>query len=224
MDASLGLVDSLRVQADNARAAEEAAATDLGRDEFLKLLVTKLQNQDPLQPTQDEEFVAQLAQFSSLEQLIDLNEQTGSMLAGQSSLINAQAFDLVGRNALVEFDGFLNVTNGRMDDLVYAVTSPAESATLTIRDENNEVVEEIELDPDADGRISLDLSDMDLDLEDGTYTVGASAVTANGTPVDVALFRSVAIDGINFTNGLLQLVSRDRVIDFSSILEVRGDS
>jgi flagellar basal-body rod modification protein FlgD len=68
---------------------QQAAETDntsldqVGKDEFLKLLVAQLQNQDPLSPLQNEEFVAQLATFSSLEQLISINKAV-SMLAGTS--------------------------------------------------------------------------------------------------------------------------------------------
>ena len=54
------------------------------KTEFLKLLVTQLQHQDPLQPQDGTEFVAQLAQFSSLEQLIDINQNI-AMLTGAST-------------------------------------------------------------------------------------------------------------------------------------------
>lgn len=75
---------------------------ELGKDSFMSLLVTQLQNQDPLQPTANDEFVAQLAQFSSLEQMEVVNEnlvalailQQGNALLGQltsaSSLIGQQ--------------------------------------------------------------------------------------------------------------------------------------
>jgi flagellar basal-body rod modification protein FlgD len=55
------------------------------RDTFLKLLVAQLKNQDPLAPQDGAAFVAQLAQFSSLDQLIGINQQLGDLLANQSS-------------------------------------------------------------------------------------------------------------------------------------------
>ncbi len=56
---------------------------ELGKDEFLKLLVTQLQNQDPMNPVDNEQFIAQLATFSSLEQLISINKAV-TKLAGDS--------------------------------------------------------------------------------------------------------------------------------------------
>lgn len=61
--------------------------SDLGKDQFIQLLVTQLQNQDPLSPTEDKEFIGQMAQFSALEQMQSLNENfnlmKGSSLIGK---------------------------------------------------------------------------------------------------------------------------------------------
>ncbi|WP_145329761.1 flagellar hook capping FlgD N-terminal domain-containing protein [Paenibacillus xylanexedens] len=57
------------------RATTSAATKELGKDQFLKILITQLQNQDPMQPMEDKEFIAQMAQFSSVEQLVNISTQ-----------------------------------------------------------------------------------------------------------------------------------------------------
>lgn len=59
---------------------QSAATSSLGQDAFLKLLVTQLQNQDPTKPMENSEFIAQLAQFSSLEKLTTIADSTSSLL------------------------------------------------------------------------------------------------------------------------------------------------
>ncbi|PJN56067.1 hypothetical protein PAEVO_27900 [Paenibacillus sp. GM2FR] len=66
---------------------------ELGKDQFLSILITQLRHQDPLQPMQDREFIAQMAQFTSLEQLMNINTQLTAMsqsLGAASSLIGKQ--------------------------------------------------------------------------------------------------------------------------------------
>jgi flagellar basal-body rod modification protein FlgD len=58
----------------NLSGAVSKTTREIGQDEFLKLLVTQLQNQDPINPVNNEQFIAQLATFSSLEQLISINK------------------------------------------------------------------------------------------------------------------------------------------------------
>lgn len=62
------------------QAAPKGTVNQLGRDAFLKLLTTQLAHQDPFDPVQDTEFIAQLAQFSSLEQMSNLNETFGKKM------------------------------------------------------------------------------------------------------------------------------------------------
>jgi flagellar basal-body rod modification protein FlgD len=77
----------------NVSAASERGSKQLGKDDFLKILITQLQNQDPLQPLEDKEFIAQMAQFSSVEQLSNISTEISLMrqsLASVSGLIGKQ--------------------------------------------------------------------------------------------------------------------------------------
>ncbi|MBU8786426.1 MULTISPECIES: flagellar hook assembly protein FlgD [Bacillus] len=72
----------------NATSAKTAksSGSDLGKDDFLKLLVTQLQHQDPLNPMEDREFIAQMATFSSLEQMTNLNSTMSTFVGLQDPM------------------------------------------------------------------------------------------------------------------------------------------
>ncbi len=63
----------------NVQAAARKPVKELGKDQFLQILVTQLRNQDPMQPLQDKEFIAQMAQFSSLEQMMNMAKEVSSL-------------------------------------------------------------------------------------------------------------------------------------------------
>ncbi len=95
---SVNIQDSLRQQEEARNAGLEGieirrAAKNLGKDDFLKLLVTQLAHQDPTQPVQDQQFIAQMAQFSSLEQMHNISDGIGKMS-------DRQAMGLVGKFAV----------------------------------------------------------------------------------------------------------------------------
>ena len=67
----------------------------LGKDDFLRILLAQLQNQDPISPIEDREFIAQMAQFSSLEQMTNLSREFSSL---SQSINGAQLYQLLGKN------------------------------------------------------------------------------------------------------------------------------
>jgi flagellar basal-body rod modification protein FlgD len=78
--------------------AQGGASQELGRDDFLKILLTQLQNQDPTKPMEDKEFIAQMAQFSSLEQMTNISTGFREM---NSLLSSNQALEVLGRTVEV---------------------------------------------------------------------------------------------------------------------------
>ncbi len=80
-----------------------ATKSTLGKDEFLRLFVTQMRYQDPLNPMNSTDFTAQLAQFASLEQMTNVNSKLDDLLKNQNSLQNTLTTDLIGRK--VKFEG-----------------------------------------------------------------------------------------------------------------------
>lgn len=79
-----------------------ATGKSLGKEDFLKLLTNQLRNQDPLKPMDSTAFTAQLAQFSSLEQLFNINNGIEQMLSFQGSMNNGMAVDFIGKTVAAQ--------------------------------------------------------------------------------------------------------------------------
>jgi len=95
-------------------AAAAAAKKQLGKDDFLKLMMSQLRNQNPMEPLKDTEFIAQLAQFSQLEGVEKLNSSMTSLLTMQGL---AQGTSLIGKSVLYEKDAAGNTARGTVDSL-----------------------------------------------------------------------------------------------------------
>lgn len=110
-------VDAFNASLNGTRAPRQ----DLGKDDFLQILITQLQHQDPTKPMEDREFIAQMAQFSSLEQMTNMSTQFTELSA---ALKGAQAMNLIGRQVeIVQGDSFIHgsveaVTGGAFPQLL----------------------------------------------------------------------------------------------------------
>ena len=112
--------------------ASNLQANGMGMQDFLKILLTQLTYQDPLKPMDNQQFMAQMAQFTSLQQTQQLNEKTDALLTTQASL---QSVGLIGRT--VEIGTGANAIRGTVTALSLATDTPqltvktSENATLT---------------------------------------------------------------------------------------------
>ena len=94
-------------------AASRAVTSELDKDAFLRLLIAQLANQDPLNPMDDREFIAQMAQFSALEQMTNMTKT----LEGMASLDKYSALNYVGSTVLFQYeadDGSVSPVYGRV--------------------------------------------------------------------------------------------------------------
>ena len=114
-------VSGIRSTRDIGQAAGLAASSgreELGKTEFMELMVAQFNNQNPLEPTKNEDFIAQLAQFSSLEGIQNLNASVDAMAAAMRSSSTMQAAALVGRSVLAPADRALTDGSGLAGNVV----------------------------------------------------------------------------------------------------------
>ncbi|SDI93950.1 flagellar hook assembly protein FlgD [Natribacillus halophilus] len=111
----------------------------LGKDDFLQILIAQLQNQDPLDPMDDREFIAQMAQFSSLEQMTNMNEGMQRFVESQENGALAQTSELIGKT--VEWARLVDNDQGeeieyRQNDIVSVRRSEDGSIELLLDDDS----------------------------------------------------------------------------------------
>ncbi|HNT33712.1 MAG TPA: flagellar hook assembly protein FlgD [bacterium] len=199
-------------------------ANILGKDDFLKLLVAQLANQDPLEPMKDQEFVAQLAQFSSLEQLKNLDKSLASLLNLQESSINALSVGLIGKTARVYAS---TVDTSLMEGPVTFELYPPSGTRvhLKIFDANGYVVREQMLESEA-GQVVFEWDGTDAEgnvLADGQYTVKAySSDTGTAEPIQYPIFVVGTVRSVDFSSGTALVNVNGVVVDLSRVIEVRN--
>ncbi len=202
-------------------AAGTGAPGQLGKDDFLRLLVTQLANQNPLSPVQDQEFVAQLAQFSSLEQLENLNETMTSSLVLDQAVNNSLATNLIGKEVLVEGARTTLADTGGASWQV-AIASGA-TVKAVVRNASGEVVRTIDV-----GEKALGVHDVEWDGLDesgarapsGAYDVEIVALDSSGNPVARVTRVRALVTGVRFVDGLGYLILGDTTIPLGAVVEV----
>ena len=122
----------------SAQQASAAVQTSLGQEEFLKILLAQLQFQDPLKPLDNQQFLAQLAQFSALAQTSQLNDRVDTLLTIQAT---NQSIGLIGKTVEVQSTTGDVPSVGTVTSLSFLDGQP----NLTIRKENGEIFTAIKL-------------------------------------------------------------------------------
>ncbi len=154
------------------KASSSKSNQEVSKNQFLQLLVTQLKNQDPMDPMKDDQFAVNLAQFSQLEQLMDINTKLTSDSSNLSSLASFLGQEVTLNNGSVE------AKNGDAGKVTYDLGSDSSAVRLDFLDANDQIVKSIELGQQSAGKHSVDLAHTDL--ADGAYKVKVSGNNPNG--------------------------------------------
>jgi flagellar basal-body rod modification protein FlgD len=194
----------------------------LGKDDFLKLLVTQLQNQDPLNPADSTEFISQLAQFSSLEQLTSVNDNLGIIQLFDQSINNSQAVNFVGKTIKASGSMF-ELESGETHEIQYQLGEDAAAVYVSIVNASGETVRKIEMDDMSAGDQSVVWDGKDENgnaAPSGTYSFSVQAKNSDGEAMATAAYIEVTVTGVSYHDGSTYLLAKDIEIPYSAILEV----
>lgn len=180
----------------------------MGRDAFMKLLVAQLRNQDPQAPVDSKEFITQLSQLTSVEQLITMSDRLGSLEVGMASLANTQVSSIVGKNVDAESKSvFLGDTGA--SSVPVTLAGRAANVTATFRNAAGEIVGKVELGDTFPGTRSVTWDGNGPDGQrapSGRYTVSLTATDSAGRPVEANTRVSGRVTEISYANGYPEVV------------------
>jgi flagellar basal-body rod modification protein FlgD len=193
----------------------------LGRDAFLTMLVTQLKHQDPLNPMQGSDFSAQLAQFSSLEQLFNVNDTLEAIQTGLDGNGDENLLDFIGKNVL-SWSNNLSLEDGESVGGNYSLKQDT-ATVINIYDGDGFQVAQLTPGVQPEGTYAVNWDGKDAlgeQLADGTYTYEVLAVNANGIYSTVDTGLSGEITGVTFEQGSPYLLMGDQLVSPSSVIKV----
>jgi len=197
------------------------AKKDLGKDDFLNLLVTQLKHQDPMNPMQSQEFSAQLAQFSSLEQLFGVNEALQAIQKSLEASKNENILDYIGKVVKTGGNG-VSVTGGIIDSSVYSLNSSAD-VNISIYDAQGAEIRSIKAGLKAPGEYSIGWDGRDNKgnkVGDGVYTIKINATDQTGASVSANVYHTGEVTGVTHKGGIPYLMVGKKLVLPDEVIEI----
>lgn len=220
--ATVNAATSSTIASASAPAPVSLKQPDLGKNDFLNLLVAQLKNQDPLKPMDSSSFVAELAQFSQLEQSSNQSALLGKVLDAQNSSLQYSLLPLVGRDVSIQGAVIqLGTTPATID---YSLSQDAASVSLSIMNASNQVIRTGTLGPQGAGAQKVEWDGQDQNgttMPPGTYTYAITALDAQKQAVSVTTTSRLTVSGIRVEDGQPKLAAGDTTIDPSAVIEFR---
>jgi len=226
-------VDAIAAVASTAAAGTASALTGaapattgdqtISEGDFLKLFIAQLQNQDPLSPMEPNELTAQLAQFSSLEQLTGINTRLDTLASVSKEGTTGSLLSLIGRQ--VSFDGSqIGVTNGKATPVNFTLDQSMK-VTATVRAADGSLVRVVDLGAlDAGAHsFTFDGTGPTGTVPDGTYQVEIDALAPGGkVPTPVTTLGLATVDGVDLSANPPVLLVNGLRIPFDQVQQVHA--
>lgn len=190
----------------------------VGKDEFMKLLLAQLKNQDPLKPMDGTDFAVQLAQFTSLEQLSSLNAELKAQSVNQMTLGYAQSANMIGKE-VVAGSGNTLTANGQTVNLNYRLANDAQSVAISILDKDGKVVAAWD---EKAQKAGMNKATWDCShIAKGDYTFQITAKDSQGGSVSADTMTAGVVTAVHFRSNQILATINGREVPLSSILQIK---
>jgi flagellar basal-body rod modification protein FlgD len=209
---------------DNSKTVTKMADDDgaLGKDDFLKLLIAQLSAQDPLDPMGAQDFSAQLAQFSGLEQMTNVNTNLEILQKLQTASQNTSSLNLIGKT-VESYGNAFNHSANSSETLSYSLASDAVSVRIDMFDSTGSQVDMIRLDNQGQGKNTASWDGFDKHgnpLPAGTYSYTVKADNQAGVPIAVDTFSSGLVSDVVFGKDETYAIVNGKELPISAIKRV----
>lgn len=192
----------------NTATTSSSKTSALGQDQFLTLLVAQLQNQDPLNPADATEFTSQLAQYSQLEQLFNLNDSMEQLATAQNNSERLSALTLIGQDVVVENSEF---TLGKESvEIGYKVDGTVTDVDLLIKNSDGKTVATLSASDLSEGNHFLTWDGKNSSgtaLDPGTYSIQISAKNGTTASASVSPLVRSEVTGIDLSGSEAKIVT-----------------
>lgn len=200
-----------------------AGGTDeLGKEEFLRLLTAQLNNQDPLSPMDNTAFVSQLAEFSGLEQMMNVSKSVEQLAIAQAVNNGSNMVSFIGKDVTYLGDSF-NYDGAGGQDLAVDLAGDADKVTVTVYDSDGKLVRTFESGPMESGNGSVNwdgTDDQGRRVGEGQYTFKVSAEDKNGDRVEAVTRKSGRVEGVTYASGYPELLINGERVPVGEVVEV----
>ncbi len=182
----------------------------MGKEDFLKLLISQMQYQDPLEPMKNHEFVAQLATFSNVEQLVSMNEGITTLGQIQTAAYESSAASYIGKDVEVISDKMMVNGSGTPVHTGFVLTQSADDVIVKFTNSSGETVRSMNLGAKGMGSVEVEWDTLDNSgnqAPSGVYAMEVYATDSDGSAVPYEARIRATVDGVSYETGsaVLQL-------------------
>lgn len=196
----------------------------MGKDQFLKMLIAQLQHQDPMNPMQGDQMAAQLAQFSSLEQLQQINSTLTNQTSAYGSVLGAiqagAAINTIG-HTIEAVGNTIHLGGDTGAKTVSANLASAGTGTLHIYDASGKEVGTRSLGTVRGGKQTFEIGDAAKDLPEGDYTYSIDVKDKAGNDVEVMTFMTGKVDAVSSGPNGIVLEVGGLAVPYSTVVSVK---